>query len=107
MWQFFIAVGFILLITVFCCFNFERSMWESVRSVLTVIGDTAINGTMNYIANKGAAELVPTNSGWFIPKKFLSYFTKSYGQKMMAQTAISGGISNILNLFMRLIKGIQ
>lgn len=77
------------------------------KSVLTVIGDTAINGTMNYIANKGAAKLVPTNSGWFIPKKFLSYFTKSYGQKMMAQTAISGGISNILNLFMRLIKGIQ
>ena len=82
--------------------------WENVgKSVLTVIGDTAINGTMNYIANKGAAKLVPTNSGWFIPKKFLSYFTKSYGQKMMAQTAISGGISNILNLFMRLIKGIQ
>ncbi len=44
---------------------------------------------------------------YFNPKKFLSYFTKSYGQKMMAQTAISGGISNILNLFMRLIKGIQ
>lgn len=30
MWQFIIAVGFLLLITVFCCFNFERSMWESV-----------------------------------------------------------------------------
>lgn len=76
------------------------------NSILKVIGDTGINGTFNYLANFGASKMVPTNPGWFIPKKFISYFTKSYGQKMMAQTALSGGISNAINIFWKMLKEI-
>ena len=74
------------------------------NSILQVIGDTAVNGTLNYVANTFAAKMVPANPGWFIPKKFFSYFTKPYGQKMMAQTFIGGSISNITNILWGGIK---
>lgn len=77
------------------------------NSILKVMGDTAINGTFNYLANFGASKMVPTNSGWFIPKKFISYFTKPYGQKTIAQTALSGAISNVTNIFWRMLKEID
>ena len=77
------------------------------NSILKVIGDTGINGTFNYLANFGASKMVPANSGWFIPKKFISYFTKSYGQKMMAQTFIGGSISNVINIAWRMLKGVN
>lgn len=77
------------------------------NSILKVIGDTGVNGTFNYLANFGASKMVPTNSGWFIPKKFISYFTKPYGQKTIAQTALSGAISNVTNIFWRMLKEID
>ena len=76
-------------------------------SILQVIGDTAVNGTLNYVANVSAAKMVPTNSGWFIPKKFFSYFTKPYGQKMMAQTCIGGSISNVMNMVWGVLKDLN
>ena len=67
--------------------------WNNVGdSLLHIASDTLLNGTINYISNKTAASLGPikTNSGWIVPKKFVSYFTKSYGQKMIMQTVVSG-----------------
>ena len=77
------------------------------NSILQVIGDTAVNGTLNYVANTFAAKMVPANPGWFIPKKFFSYFTKPYGQKMMAQTFIGGSISNITNILWGVLKDLN
>ena len=68
----------------------EVTVQNVAKSFLTVAGETLVNGSFNYIGNLSAAKLVPTNPGWFIPKKFLSYFTKSYGQKMIKQTFIGG-----------------
>ncbi len=67
--------------------------WDNVGdSLLHVASDTLINGTLNYISNKAAASFGPikTNPGWFPPKKFVSYFIKSYGQKMIMQTVVAG-----------------
>lgn len=81
----------------------EVTVQNVAKSFLTVAGETFVNGSFNYIGNLSAAKLVPTNPGWFIPKKFVSYFTKSYGQKMIKQTFIGGGITTGVNVFMGLI----
>lgn len=51
-----------------------------------------------YISNSAAASIGPirTNKGWFVPQKFTSYFTKSFGQKMIAQTLVAGVIGTSL-----------
>lgn len=77
------------------------------NSILKVIGDAVVNGTLNYAANILAAKMVSTNSGWAIPRKFFSYFTKPYGQKMMAQTFIGGSLSNVINMTWGVIKDIN
>ena len=82
----------------------ELTVQNVAMSFLQVVGETWIDGSFNYIANLSAAKIVPTNPGWVIPEKFLSYFTKSYGQKMIKQTLISGFISSVINIFMGLIS---
>lgn len=41
--------------------------------------------------------MIPINPGWFQPQKFISVFTKSYGQKLLLQTVIGAGLSGIVN----------
>jgi len=76
----------------------ELNISNIKQSFATVAFDTAVNGTINYISNSAAASIgsIRTNSGWFVPKKFTSYFTKSFGQKMIAQTLVAGVIGTSL-----------
>lgn len=72
---------------------------QNILGSLAKVGtDTLVNGTINYVCNKTAASIGPikTNANWFTPKHFLSYFTKSFGQKMILQTLVAGGIGVML-----------
>ena len=69
----------------------EQIDWRQTAVNLGVNFTTSLAG--NYIGGK----IIPTNAGWFQPKKILSVFTKPYGQKIMSQTAIGAGISFIAN----------
>lgn len=63
---------------------------------------TAIDLGLNFVTtlagNSLGGKIVPTNPGWFQPKKFLSVFTKSYGQKILLQTTVGAGLSGAVNL---------
>ena len=59
---------------------------------------------MNYFANLTAGKLIRINSGWFVPKKFLSYFTKQFGLKMIGQTLISAEVANLFVMLFKIIK---
>jgi len=49
------------------------------------VGQTFIDLGLNFVTsiagNYLGSKMIPTNSGWFQTKKFLSVFTKPYGQK--------------------------
>lgn len=59
--------------------------------------DLGVNFTSTVIGNFVGGKIVPTNRGWFQPQKFMSVFTKSYGQKILVQTLIGVGISGSAN----------
>lgn len=82
----------------------EISTENIVGSVRKIVGDTFLNGTMNYFANLTAGKLIRINSGWFVPKKFLSYFTKQFGLKMIGQTLISAEVANLFVMLFKIIK---
>ena len=80
----------------------------SIDTLETVIREEKIDGwqivldfAINYATTVGGnwlgAKIVPTNGGWFKPQKFLSIFTKPFGQKILLQTAIGAGLSGIVN----------
>ena len=69
---------------------------ETVNGWQTV-ADLGINCITTFAGNWIGSKLIPTNSGWFEPKKFLSVFMKPYGQKILLQTAIGAGLSGIVN----------
>ncbi|HIT43268.1 TPA: RHS repeat-associated core domain-containing protein, partial [Candidatus Avacholeplasma faecigallinarum] len=64
---------------------------------------TAIDFCLNFVTtlagNYIGSKIIPINPGWFQPQKFLSVFTKSYGQKILLQTGIGAGLSGIINFF--------
>ena len=62
------------------------------------IADFGINFATTFAGNYIGSKLISINSGWFQPKKFLSVFTKSYGQKILLQSSIGAGLSGIVNL---------
>ena len=64
---------------------------ETVNGWQTV-ADLGINFITTFAGNWIGSKLIPTNSGWFEPKKFLSVFMKPYGQKILLQTAIGAGL---------------
>lgn len=68
----------------------EEVGWETLLDFGLNFGATLLG---NYIGGK----MVPTNSGWFKPQKFLSVFLKPYGQKILLQSAIGAGISGVVN----------
>lgn len=53
--------------------------------------DLGINFATTFIGNWIGAKIIPTNSGWFKPQKFLSVFFKPYGQKILLQTLLGAG----------------
>lgn len=61
-----------------------------ISSVKTVAVDTAVNGTMAAITGKIAGKIVPTNPGWFPPRKFTSSFTGKYAVKVELQSLAQG-----------------
>ncbi len=69
---------------------------EEVDVVQTFI-DVGLNFVTALAGNYLGGKIVPTNAGWFQPQKFLSVFTKSYGQKILLQTAIGAGLSGTVN----------
>ena len=64
---------------------------------VAVFKDLGNNFLSNTIGNFIGAKLIPTNPGWFQPQKFISVFTKSYGQKLLSQTAIGSIYTAIAN----------
>ncbi|MBQ9103638.1 MAG: hypothetical protein IJY57_00945 [Clostridia bacterium] len=59
--------------------------------------DFGLNLATIFAGNWIGYKLIPTNTGWFKPQKFLSVFTKPYGQKILLQTLIGGGFSAGVN----------
>ena len=59
--------------------------------------DLGLNFATTFAGNWIGSKLVPTNAGWFKPQKFLSVFTKPYGQKILLQTVIGAGLSAGVN----------
>ena len=68
---------------------------EQVNGWQTV-ADLGLNFATTLAGNWLGAKLVPTNSGWFKPQKFLSVFIRPYGQKILLQTTIGAGLSGIV-----------
>ena len=72
-----------------------------IRGEEVVVGQTFIDLGLNFVTslagNYLGSKMIPTNSGWFQPKKFLSVFTKPYGQKILMQIAIGAILSGIVN----------
>lgn len=58
--------------------------------------DLGVNFSTTLIGNYLGSKAVPTNQHWFQPKHFISVFTKSYGQKILLQTAIGAGVSGLV-----------
>lgn len=61
--------------------------------------DLGINFASTLVGNFIGGKVIPTNAGWFQPKKFMSVFTKSYGQKLLLQTVVGAGISGLTSLY--------
>ena len=61
--------------------------WANVReSLANSLIETAETGTILAITGKIAGKIVPTNNGWFKPKKLFSCVFGNYGRKMIGQT---------------------
>ena len=71
----------------------ENVDWEQ-----TLI-DLGINFASALVGNFVGSKVIPTNAGWFQPKKFMSVFTKSYGQKLLLQTVVGAGVSGLTSLY--------
>ena len=72
-----------------------------IRGEEVDVGQTFIDLGLNFVTtlagNYLGGKMIPTNPGWFQTQKFLSVFTKSYGQKILLQTAIGAGLSGTVN----------
>jgi len=81
------------------------------KAIQTAALDTAVNGTLSFVINKGVGTFIKTNDGWFQPQKLLSFFTKSYGQKIIQQTIAAGVINTTSVTFLEsgkpIVKSIQ
>lgn len=79
----------------------ELSGDNILKSLGNIAYDTAINGTINIVTDKVISAKIPslkTNSGWFKPKKVKSFFTKSYGKKIIKGTLVSAGIGAAIDI---------
>ena len=60
--------------------------------------DLGVNFVTTLVGNYIGSKLIPINSGWFQPQKFLSVFLKPYGQRILLQTIIGSALSAVVNL---------
>ena len=78
-----------------------------IRGEEVDVGQTFIDLGLNFVTtlagNYLGGKMIPTNPGWFQSQKFLSVFTKSYGQKILLQTAIGVGLSGTVNFIRKMI----
>ena len=65
----------------------DKLRGNSINGV-DVFKELGNNFLLNTIGNFIGAKLIPTNPGWFQPRKFISVFTKYYGQKLLFQSGI-------------------
>ena len=75
----------------------ELSGENILKSLGNIAYETAVNGTIDLFTDKVISVKIPslkTNSGWFKPKKVKSFFTKSYGKKIIKGTMVSAGIGS-------------
>ena len=70
-----------------------------VNSVASVIDDTAINGAISAATGAFAGKAVPTNNGWFKPKKLTSCFFGKYARKSELQTVVQSSLQIITEGF--------
>ena len=70
-----------------------------VNSVASVIDDTAINGAISAATGAFAGKAVPTNNGWFKPKKLTSCFFGKYARKSELQTVLQSSLQIITEGF--------
>ncbi len=55
--------------------------------------DTIKNGVINFVGDYDGGEAFETKGSWFQPSKWKSFLTKSYGQKIILQTAVGARVS--------------
>ena len=63
-----------------------------INSATAVIMDTVQNGIITVATGEIANMIVPTNSGWFKPKKFVSSFVGKYAIQSELQTLTQSGL---------------
>ena len=78
---------------------------EDVSLLMTVL-DFRVNFVTTFVGNVLGAKIIPTNAGWFKPQKFISVFTKPYGQKLLLQTTIGALLSGIVNFIRKFYQNI-
>ena len=76
---------------------------EDVSLLMTIL-DFRVNFATTFVGNVVGAKIIPTNAGWFKPQKFISVFTKPYGQKLLLQTALGTLLSGIVNFIRKFYR---
>lgn len=66
---------------------------EAPFDIEDVQQNTLKNGLINWAGNYLGAKLIRTSNSWFTPTSWNSFFTKSYGPKIMAQSVFGGTMS--------------
>ncbi len=62
------------------------------NSLSSVAKDTIKNGTKSLITDKISSKIIPTNKGWFQPKKLSSCLWGKYAKKVHARTVLQIGM---------------
>ena len=75
----------------------ESNIKGNRMSDLEVVVNLGLNFVSTFIGNYAGEKIIKINSGWFQPVKFLSVFTKPYGQRIIAQVVIGSAISSFIN----------
>lgn len=65
----------------------KENVSNSIGNILT---NTFTDSVLSTVSGKIAGNLIPTNKGWFKPKKFLSSFFGKYARKAHLQTFVDG-----------------
>ena len=59
--------------------------------------DLGLNFATTLAGNYMGTKIIPTNAGWFQPKRFISVFLRPYGQKILMQTLVGAALSAAVN----------
>ncbi len=73
----------------------EAAFCNETISIISITDSLLKNYLITLAGNWIGAKLITTNPGWFQTKRFLSVFTRPYGQRILGQTAVGCGVSMI------------